>query len=294
LIKDGIDDQDVTLDLSTLAEQVEAGDLSSMPSKVHLLGHGENEGLAAKLQRLQRGHARRVGDFRCKVQERYDTVLEKLRAQGVNPDERQLARLTTQEAKAKDQSAEAKSEEALLAGLQRQRKRLLSDYRSAQEARFQERQRAMRGLTRELNEAIDEFKVKLSFRRGESYTEYEDWLRRAIINRFFRADRVASFCRRVHPIELADMVAKHHCTKLRALRDDADQPFLDGAEADEFITMISNAGLSELEAIDVSDAPAITLTTTAPGERPRPVNFGKLSFGQKAITMGAYLLGNRM
>lgn len=185
--------------------------------------------------------------------------------------------------------AEAKGEEALLKGHRSQRRKLLADYRAAQEARYQERRRAMRQLTEELNEAISEFNVKLWFRRGERYAEYETWLRKAINNRFFRAERVASFCRAVHPIELADMVAKSHRAKLKALGGEG-VAYLEAGEIDDFIAMLTDAGLSELEAIDTSDAPAITLTTTAASEKPRAVEFGRLSFGQKAsILLGALL-----
>jgi ABC-type cobalamin/Fe3+-siderophores transport system ATPase subunit len=93
----------------------------------------------------------------------------------------------------------------------------------------------------------------------------------------------------VHPIELADMVAKSHRAKLRALGGEG-APYLEAGEIDDFIAMLKDAGLSELEAIDTSDAPAITLTTTAAGEKPRAVGFGRLSFGQKAsILLGALL-----
>lgn len=309
-IKNGIDGQEVEVDLAALGEKVDAGELQTTPSKDYLFGRAEAPGLAALLEDLQRQLVqwRRSGQtkvatalpdiekaladwemFDAKVEKRYQDVLEGLRAQGVNPDERQLGRLTQQEAKAKDEIAEAKGEEALLKGHRSQRRKLLADYRAAQEARYQERRRAMRQLTEELNEAISEFNVKLWFRRGERYAEYETWLRKAMNNRFFRAERVASFCRAVHPIELADMVAKAHRAKLKALGDEGGA-YLEAGEIDDFIAMLTDAGLSELEATDISDAPAITLTTIAAGEKPRAVQFGRLSFGQKAsILLGALL-----
>lgn len=309
-IKDGIDDQAVELDLTALGEEVDAGDLRTTPSKGYLFGRTESPGLSALLEGLQRQLVqwRRSGQtkletalpdiekvladwevFDAKVEKRYQDVLDGLRAQGVNPDERQLARLTQQEAKAKDEIAQAKREEALLKGHRSQRRRLLVDYRAAQEARYQERRRAMRQLTEELNEAISEFKVKLWFRRGERYAEYEVWLRKAMNNRFFRAERIASFCRAMHPIELANIVVKRHRTKLQALTDEGGA-YLEACEIDDFMAMLTQAGLNELEAIDTSDAPAITLTTAAGGEKPRAVEFGRLSFGQKAsILLGALL-----
>jgi len=54
--------------------------------------------------------------------------------------------------------------------------------------------------------------------------------------------------------------------------------------------MPKDASLSELEAIDISDAPAITLTTTAAGKKLRAVGFGRLSFGQKASILLGVLL----
>ena len=309
-IKNGIDGQEVELDLAALGEKVDAGDLQTTPSKDYLFGRGKTPGLSALLEELQTQLVqwRRSGQttvatrlpdieqaladwemFDAKVEKRYQEVIEGLRAQGVNPDERQLARLTQQEAKAKDEIGEAKAEEALLKGHRSQRRKLLGDYRAAQEARYQERRRAMRQLTEELNEAISEFNVKLWFRRGERYGEYETWLRKAMNNRFFRAERVTSFCQTVHPIDLADMVAKSHRAKLKALSDDGG-PYLEEGEVEDFIAMLTTAGLSELEAIDTSDAPAITLTTIAAGEKPRAVKFGRLSFGQKAsILLGALL-----
>ncbi len=131
-------------------------------------------------------------------------------------------------------------------------------------------------------------KFKLSFEQGGSYTQYEQWLRAAMNNRFFRSERVGSFCRQVHPIELAEIVARNAKAKLLALKDDKGLPYLDRDVA-EFMDYVRTAGLMELEAIDVSDAPKITLTTMIDGKM-RTVAFGRLSFGQKAsILLGALL-----
>jgi hypothetical protein len=211
-----------------------------------------------------------------------------LRESGINPDIKQLNRLTEAETKAKDEIAKAKADEVTLARLRRERRKHLDSYKAAQAARFYERQQATKKLTTTLNRSIHEFKVKLSFDQGDSYAEYEQWLRAAMNNRFFRSERVGSFCRQVHPIELAEVVARNAKVKLLALTDDKGAAFLDSDVAD-FVDYLRKAGLMELEAISVSDAPKISLTTTIDG-KVRTVAFGRLSFGQKAsILLGALL-----
>lgn len=301
--------QQITFDVRALAEDVDAGDLGTTPSKKYLVGSAKSPGLVTLVDKLRadletwkkRGEAKlasarpaidsMISDWKSydqRVEQRFQEIIGELREHGINPDVKQLTKLTDDETREKEAIRKAKADEVAVAKRRRERRRLIADYRAAQDARFYARQQATKTLTDVLNQAIDEFKVKLGFVRGESYAEYEQWLREAVGKRLFRSDRVDSFCRQVRPIELAELVSKNAKAKLLALKDDRGNGFFDGG-VDDFIASVRNAGLMDLEAIDVSDAPAISLTTPVDGKM-RTVAFGRLSFGQKAsVLLGALL-----
>jgi len=308
-------EQDITaanveIDVEALALEVDAGELGSTPSKKFLLGHGaETRGLIelvsalqGQLQAWKRSGGTKLAQARPDIDEtiakwqaydqrveaRYQKIISDLRASGVNPDVKQLNKLTDDETKAKDTITKAEGQELTLARLRRERRKLLTEYRAAQDARFYERQQATKELTSTLNRSIHEFKVKLGFERGASHAAYERWLRDAMRKRFFRGERVGAFCRQLHPIELAEILNRNAKAKLLALTDAKGTPFL-GADVEEFIERLREAGPMELEQIDISDAPRITLTTPIDGKM-RTVEFARLSFGQKAsILLGALL-----
>jgi energy-coupling factor transporter ATP-binding protein EcfA2 len=309
-IEDDIGDQDLQIGVAQLAVDSEVADLATTPGKKYLVGDGAgNKGLVgliadleSKLSAWKKSGQAKLAQARPdidttisawqaydqRVETRFQKIITDLRARGINPDVKELTRLTDAETKAKDTVRLAKDDEIALAKLRRERKKLLDDYSAAQEARFYERQQSTKSLTEALNHAIREFKVKLSFERGGSYVAYERWLRDAMNNRFFRSERVGNFCRLVRPIDLAELVTKKSKSGLLALKDDKGTAFF-GSEVDDFIRQIGEADLMGLEAIDVGDAPVITLTTKIDGKI-RTVPFGRLSFGQKAsILLGALL-----
>lgn len=309
-LADEITEQNVDVDVTQLASDVDAGDLATTPSKKYLLGDGAGaKGLVDIVAQLQTQlHAwKKSGQTKMaqarpdidatiaewqqydqRVEAKFQKIISDLRASGINPDVKQLNKLTEGETKAKEEISKAKADEITLASLRRDRRKLLDDYKAAQTARFYERQQATKRLTTTLNKSIHEFKVKLSFEQGGSYAQYELWLRSAMNNRFFRSEKVGSFCRQVHPIELAEMVTRSAKNKLLALTDDKGSPFF-GTDVTEFMDYVRQAGLMGLEAIEVSDAPKISLTTKIDG-KVRTVAFGRLSFGQKAsILLGALL-----
>lgn len=308
-IQDDIAGQDLKFDVRELAAEIDIENLDTTPSKKYIIGDTENLGLISLISNLQadlvkwqkNGETKltsarsdidgRVAAWRAydqRVEAKFQTIITDLREQGINPDVKQLTKLTDAETAAKEAIRKAKADEIVLLRLKRERRKLLADYRAAQDARFHERQRATKELTNTLNRSIREFKVKLAFERGRSYSEYERWLRDAVGKRLFRGGRVDSFCKQVHPIDLAELVAKNAKAKLRALKDDHGNGFFDGG-VDEFIDLARQAGLMTLEAIAVADAPTISLTTPIDGKL-RTVAFGRLSFGQKAsVLLGALL-----
>jgi predicted ATP-dependent endonuclease of OLD family len=308
-IQSGMASQQVAVDVRVLAQDVEAGDLATTPSKKYLIGDSKSPGLIdlvdklrADLEKWKKSGETKLATARPavdsvitgwqaydqRVEARFQEIIADLRKQGINPDVKQLTKLTDNETKEKEAIRKAKADEITMAKLKRQRRGLLSDYRAAQDARFHERQQATKVLTDTLNRSIHEFKVKLGFERGSSYAEYERWLRDVVGKRLFRSERVDSFCRQVHPIELAELVGKNSKAKLLALKDDRGHGFFDGG-VDDFIKCLREAGLMALETINVSDAPTISLTTAVDG-KPRTVAFGRLSFGQKAsVLLGALL-----
>jgi DNA repair ATPase RecN len=304
---------DVDFDVEALASMLDAGDLKTTPSKKYLLGDGKDlEGLVKLVTYLQtqlrawkKGGETKLAQVRPsidstinewqsydqRVEARYQQIITKLREENINPDVKQLTKLTDAETKAKQEIYSAKLDEIALAKLRRERKKLLAEYKSEQAARFYERQQATRRLTGVLNKSIREFKVKLTFVQGDECVGYERWLRDALGNRFFRSERISSFCRQLHPIELTELIARGARPKLVALEDDKGKSFF-GTEVDEFMDCMRTADLMELETIDVSDAPAISLTTKTDGKI-RTVAFEHLSFGQKAsILLGALLCSN--
>jgi hypothetical protein len=308
-IQEAIESLEVSVDMQSLAEDVDAGDLTTTPSKKYVVGDKSSPGLVGLIDKLRADLVawKKSGETKLtkaqpaidstikgwkaydqRVEARFQQIIADLRAQGINPDVKQLTKLAEAETKQKETIRTAKADEVTVAKLKRERRRLLADYRAAQDARFHERQRSTKALTATLNRSIQEFKVKLGFQRGGSYAEYEQWLRDAVGKRLFRSDRVASFCRQVHPIDLAELVAKNAKSKLRELKDDRGHGFFDGG-VDDFVSSLQDAGLMALEGISVSDEPTISLTTQIDG-KVRTVAFGKLSFGQKAsVLLGALL-----
>ncbi len=180
-IADGISEQNIALDVNQIASDVEAGDLATTPSKKYLVGDGADEKglvhlvaqLQTQLQAWKKSGQTKLAQARPdidatiaewqrydqRVEARFQKIISDLRESGINPDVKQLNKLTEAETKAKEEIAKAKADEVTLARLRRERRKLLDDYKAAQTARFYERQQATKRLTTTLNKSIREFKV---------------------------------------------------------------------------------------------------------------------------------------
>lgn len=302
---------EVAVSVRDMAAAAEIEDLTKTPSAKLLLGEdgksgivGAVDALNTKLRDWKAGGARDIQTARAElataltawgereqaIEGRVQKILEDLRAKGIKPDLSEMNRLTAAEAQAVRSIRTLTAETKQLDGLRKERKKLLADYRSAQTRRFQVRAQAMRELTQQLNDAFDDFQVKVGFREGVFVGEYETWIREAIGGRFVRGPRVNNVCRSVAPIELADLARRGDYEKLCALRDDGGNPyFASDEEAAGFAEALREAGLADLEQITLDDYPEISLTTDVKGT-PTKVDFDNLSFGQKAsILLGALL-----
>jgi hypothetical protein len=309
-----IDELDVTLDVRKLAAQAEIEDLTETPSSEILLGVDGKSGLVCATESLDRDLAVWKKDGKAKIsgaqqiisdglvrwkereaaiEARVQAVFEDLRKQNINPNVAEFNRLTAAEAtsvrgvRALEQAVTRRSD------LFKQRTQLLAKYTGAQSRRFQLRAHAMQKLTNLLNDAFDEFKVKLDFRQGEVLNAYAGWVGDVIAGRFMRKARVENLCRAVHPVELSGLVRRGDAATLSGMRDDAGNPyFADVAEATEFISAVRQRNLAELELIAPDDRPVISLTTEVKS-KPQKVDFENLSFGQKAsILLGALLFSS--
>lgn len=309
-----VDELDVTLDVRELAAQAEIDDLAKTPSSEILLGPDGQSGLVGATARLGRELAAWKNDGKTKIDEarlgivagllawkereaaieaRVQAVFEDLRKKNVNPNVAEFNRLTAAEA------ASVRTVRALELAVDRrrelfkQRAQLLTRYTGAQSRRFHLRAHAMQKLTNLLNDAFDEFKVKLDFRQGELVHTYAKWVADAIAGRFMRKSRVDNLCRAVHPVELSKLARSGDAAKLVTMHDDAGSPyFADVAEATEFIGALRQHPLTELELISPDDRPVISLTADV-RSKPQKVDFENLSFGQKAsILLGALLFSS--
>jgi ABC-type multidrug transport system ATPase subunit len=311
---DTVDRLDVEIDLRRIAEAAEIDDLSNTPSARVLLGDDGGSGLVATVETLaqelrdwrQEGRNHLIAakseitaaivkwnDREHEIEGKVQAVLEQLRTKGIKPDLTELNRLTTAEANTVKTIRNLDRDVKKLAELAKQRSSLLSDYQSARARRFQLRRHAMAALTGQLNDAFDEFKVKLGFQEGLLVDKYFRTVRAATNGRFLRNNRLMNLCRTIDPISLAEVLHKNNVNKLLALTDDADNPYFATAdEASEFADALRKQGLASLEQVDIDDLPEISLTEDIGGD-PRKVDFAHLSFGQKAsILLGALLFSS--
>lgn len=305
---------DVAVNLRGLVASAEIEDVSKTPSAEILLGEDGSPGLIAAVEDLDRklgtwkkegaGHVastkHAIADSLTKwkerehaIEARVQAVFEELRQKNINPNVAEFNRLTAAEATSVRAVRELEAAVKRRADLFKLRRQLLLDYRAAQAKRFQLRSHAMRKLTDQLNDAFDDFKVKLGFREGTVVDEYANWIRDAIGGRFLIGRRVENLCRGTHPVELADMARRGDVPKLRALTDDAGSAyFADDDEAAGFASALRQQDVAKLELIAPDDRPEISLTTEV-HSKPRKVDFENLSFGQKAsILLGALLFSS--
>jgi hypothetical protein len=313
-IQRGVDSLDLTLDVRELAASAEIDELEKTPSSEILLGADGNGGLVGAGEHLARdldawrneGKAKIVTATRemsanlatwrereSAIEARVQAVFEELRKQNIDPGVAEFNRLTAAEATSVRKVRALEHEVKRRAELFGQRRELLTRYTGEQARRFQIRAHAMQGLTDQLNDAFDEFKVKLDFRQGEVVNDYAKWIADAIAGRFIRKNRVENLCRTVTPVQLADLIGRGDAAALKGLRDDAGNPyFADDAEATEFIGVLREHSRTELELIAPEDRPVISLTAEVKST-PRKVDFENLSFGQKAsILLGALLFSS--
>ena len=231
-----------------------------------------------------------------RVEARIQAIVEKLRAEGVPTDLKALNALAAEEAAAqKAVTSHAKRDEERKE-LIRDRGKLLTAYRSAQDRRTALRSQLGKRLSEQFRDAGVEFQVGIKFRSGELVESYERWLRDRIGNRFLRGERVGQLCQRLHPIDLAADLQKADVARILGLRDSKGSPFFSkAAEAQEFIGVLraDPVKVFELETLCRSDRPEVTLTVDQ-DDKKIVVPFHKLSFGQKAsILLGVLLFSDR-
>ncbi len=226
-----------------------------------------------------------------KIEERIEAVTQKLLAQGIQPDLQVLNALATAEDRVNKQIRELEALEARRKAFADDRRKLLETYRKLQSDRFQRRAQKARDLSRRLKESIELFKIDVEFHEGEIVDEYDRWVRPALDRRFIRGDRIARFCRAIHPIDLARMAADDNWRLASTLKDENGVPFLDNQQqAREFLAQLREADLLALERICVDDQARISLTVQEAGGAMRHVPFEDLSLGQKAsILLGTLL-----
>jgi AAA domain, putative AbiEii toxin, Type IV TA system/AAA domain len=227
------------------------------------------------------------------IEARVQAVVDQLRAQKIDPNLAEMTRLSTAESETMKEISDLEDAVKELERLTKARAELLADYRAQQRRRYHLRTVALQKLTDELNEAFEEFKVKLAVREGELVDHYAEWLADAISGRFMRKERVASLCRALAPVELARLVRDDKTAELAALEESPGAPYLASEEeAGEFALKLREADLDTLEQIAPEDRPEISLATMISGA-PAKVDFGNLSLGQKAsILLGALLFSS--
>lgn len=311
-IGDAIDSLDISLSPDDLAGAAEV-DLQTTPSAALLMGDDGDGGLVSELlplaESLKKDKARLAEDLASarpkisgrlqeweardqRIEAKVQEVLNELRKQGVDPDLGAMNRLTADEGKFLAAICEAETQVVDLKAKEAERKALLNAYRTTQSRRFQLRREAMRQLTEKLNDAFEDFKVKVGFREAGLVEDYCDRIRRRISNRFFQNPRLAEFCCAISPIDLAAAVRKGDSAALAALKDEGGEPFFDTTEvAAEFLAQIGQDEAPPLEQLARDDSPQITLTTF--GGDAQTIRFENLSFGQKAsILLGALLFSS--
>lgn len=311
-IGDGIESVDVSLKPQDTAVAAEV-DLATTPSAALLNGENEDSGLIAELVALatELGNAKKemsakLAAARPQLANRFETwktrdqrieakvqeILDELRKRGIEPDLGTMNRLTAAESKQLTAIREAENQVAELKEKQAERRELLNAYRTAQSRRYQLRREAMRELTGKLNNAFEDFKVKLGFTEAALCESYFERIRDKIGNRFFQNLRLTEFCRAIDPIELATAIRKNDNVSLLALMDPEQKPFFTSLdEAAEFLAAVGQPEAAALEQVARDDLPEITLTTL--GESAQTVRFENLSFGQKAsILLGALLFSS--
>lgn len=231
-----------------------------------------------------------------RIEARIQTIVEKLRADGVPTDIKALNNLASEEStaqKAVATQSKRLTEQKRLSAL---RKKLLGDYRKAQDRRSALRTQLGNTLSQQFRDAGVEFQVGIKFRQGQLVADFEQWLRRQIGNRFLRGDRVTQLCENIHPIELAEDARSSDTKRLVSLKDDSGKAFFTGvSEAQEFIACLKRdpSELLKLESITRDDCPEVTVTVNRSGS-PFVAPFQQLSFGQKtSILLGVLLFSDR-
>ena len=311
-IGDAIESVDISLKPQETAAAAEV-DLATTPSGALLNGENDDLGLIAELVALatalenaKEEMSAKLAAARPQLASRFETwktrdqrieakvqeILDELRKQGIEPDLGTMNRLTTAESKQLTAIREAESQVSELKEKQVERRELLGAYRAAQSRRYQLRREAMRELTGKLNNAFEDFKVKLGFTEGALNETYFERIRDRIGNRFFQNLRLNEFCRVINPIELAATIRKNDNAGLLALKDSEQKPFFASLEeAAEFLAAVGQPEAAALERVARDDLPEITLTTF--GELAQTIRFENLSFGQKAsILLGALLFSS--
>lgn len=309
-----VDDLNVTLDLRELAIGAEIEDLVQTPSAEILLGKDGSAGLIDKVDDFDRelrdwktaGKATiaagklviadgltRWKEREAAIEARVQAVFADLRKQQINPNVAEFNRLTAAEASSVKAVRALEQQVQHRASLLAQRRQLLIKYSDEQARRFYLRAQAMQKLTCQLNDAFDDFKVKLDFKQGEVVDGYAKRVGNTIVGRFLRRHRVENLCRLVRPVDLADYARRRDISKLLALQDDQGASFFaDAAEVADFLGVLAEGSLTDLELIVPEDRPVISLTTLVKG-KPRKIDFENLSFGQKAsILLGALLFSS--
>lgn len=309
-----VDSLDLRIDLGEMGTAAEIGDLSKTPSAKILLGVSGEKGLVELIEEFSSGMDHWRGEGRRKVADaspaiegalerwrqreleiegRVQAIVADLRAKDINPNLSEMTRLATAEAGAakKIRTQEAGLEK--LKELEGERKSLLQNYTADQARRFQLRRIALQDLTNKLNDAFDDFKVKIGIEERGLVDGYASWVADAIVGRFLRKERVIQLCAAVSPVDLALLARGDQTSKLAALKDEAGAAYFSNvAEAADFAKRLRECDLDALEQIAADDLPEISLTTQVGGQA-RKVDFGNLSLGQKAsILLGALLFSS--
>jgi hypothetical protein len=318
-LKASLEQTPTRLDLAAIAEQAGIENIETAAARTIMAGVDASEGednlrdllaelaseLASWRQAALSGYdAHRVRldavlarwDAREKrIEGRIQEIVGQLRAKGINPDLKTLNSLANEESQTQAlivQLARASTERV---SLLKERDSLLKQLRKEQERLTTMRTSLGKRLAKKFAAAGVGFDVGIKFKEGEVVDLYESWLRARIVNRFFRGERVADFCRAIHPIDLAADVRVGRADRLLSLRDQRSATFFaNKAEADEFIAMLAAApgALFEAEALLRADRAEITLTVKD-GTKTIPVKFKNLSFGQKAaILLGVVLFSD--
>jgi ABC-type cobalamin/Fe3+-siderophores transport system ATPase subunit len=309
-----VDELDLRVDLGGMVTAAEVGDLSKTPSAKILLGDSGEKGLvelveefSSEMDHWKNEGRRKVTDGlpaieaalerwrqrELEIEGRVQTIVTDLRAKDINPKLSEMTRLATAEAAAakKIRTQEAALEK--LKALEKERKTLVQNYKADQARRFQLRRIALQDLTNKLNDAFDDFKVKISIEEGGLIDGYGSWVADALAGRFLRKERVSQLCAAISPIDLAALARDDQTSKLAALRDQAGTAYFSNeAEAADFAEKLRECDLDALEHISGDDLPEISLSTQVSGQA-RKVDFGNLSLGQKAsILLGALLFSS--